>query len=57
MEDTKFNIEVMETDNDHIHLLIDCEPSISATSIVSRLKQISTIRITQRRIEKGILGR
>jgi putative transposase len=45
MEDTKFDIEVMETDNDHIHLLIDCEPSISATSIVSRLKQISTIRI------------
>jgi len=45
MEDTKFDIEVMETDKDHLHLLIDCEPTISATSIVSRLKQISTIRI------------
>ena len=45
MEDTKFGIEVMETDLDHLHLLIDCEPTISATSIISRLKQITTIRI------------
>jgi putative transposase len=45
MEDTKFDIDIMETDKDHIHLLIDCQPNISATSIVSRIKQISTIRI------------
>ncbi len=45
MENTKFTIEMMETDKDHVHLLIDCEPTISATSIVSRLKQISTNRI------------
>jgi putative transposase len=40
-----FNIEVMETDLDHIHFLISYPPKLSLTSIVRRLKQISTINI------------
>lgn len=38
-----FFIEQMETDNDHIHLLIDYEPKISILQIVRKLKQESTI--------------
>ena len=34
--------DIMETDKDHIHLLISYPPSISVTSIVRRLKQEST---------------
>jgi len=40
-----FDIEIMETDKDHIHLLINYPPNISVTSIVRILKQISTKRL------------
>jgi putative transposase len=40
-----FDIEVMETDKNHIHFLISYSPKLSLTSIVRRLKQISTINI------------
>ena len=40
-----FNIEVMETDKDHIHLLVSSEPKLSPLQIVRRLKQESTVRI------------
>ena len=40
-----FNIEVMETDNDHIHLLIRYIPKLSISQIVRRLKQTSTEKI------------
>lgn len=45
MEDSLFSIESMETDKDHLHMLVDIEPTVSATSIVSRIKQMSTNRI------------
>lgn len=38
----------MEVDNDHIHLLIDSVPNISATQIVRKLKQESTISVWKR---------
>ena len=37
-----FTIETMETDIDHIHLIMDYKPSISISSIVRKLKQEST---------------
>ena len=40
-----FKIEVMETDKDHIHLLVSGEPKISPLQIVRKLKQESTVRI------------
>lgn len=43
-----FEIEVMESDNDHIHFLIRYIPRISITSIVRKLKQESTIVIWQK---------
>lgn len=47
--DSDFTIETMQSDNnDHIHMLIDCPPSISVSSIVNRLKSISTRRIWER---------
>jgi len=45
MEDSMFVIESMETDKDHVHMLVDIDPNVSATSIVSRVKQMSTNRI------------
>ena len=40
-----FDIIEMETDIDHIHLMIQYIPRISISSIVSRIKSISTKRI------------
>ena len=37
-----FGIDTMESDQDHIHLLIDISPSHKLSSIVSRLKAITT---------------
>jgi putative transposase len=45
MEDSLFSIESMETDKDHVHMLVDIDPNVSATSIVSRGQQMSTNRI------------
>ena len=40
-----FDIEVMKTDNDHVHLLIRYIPKLSISQIVRRLKQKSTEKI------------
>lgn len=40
-----FAIDVMETDKDHIHVLIDAPPTLSPTSIATRLKSQSTFHI------------
>jgi len=45
MKDSLFRIDVMESDNNHIHMLLDIDPNISVTSIVRRIKQISSFRI------------
>lgn len=44
LPDSLFSIETMETDKNHIHMLIDIDPTVSASSIVSRIKSISTKR-------------
>ncbi len=41
-ERSDFRVELMETDKDHIHLLIDYDPKISVLQIVRRLKQETT---------------
>ena len=40
-----FDIEVVESDNDHIHLLIRYISKLSISQIVRRLKQTSTEKI------------
>ncbi len=40
-----FIIDVMETDQDHIHILLQITPKYSISSIVNRIKAISTNRI------------
>lgn len=42
---SQFTIDIMETDLDHIHLLLDIIPTYSISSIVNRLKSISTYNI------------
>lgn len=44
-DDSDFEIEVMETDQDHIHFLIRYIPRLSIAQIVRRLKQESTRQI------------
>ena len=51
MEDSMFAVESMEADKDHVHMLVDIEPNVSATSIVSRVKQMSTNRIWKKHSE------
>ncbi|WP_394698049.1 IS200/IS605 family transposase [uncultured Methanolobus sp.] len=48
---TKSNFEIveMETDKDHIHLLIKSEPKYSILSIIRRLKQESTYRLWEQK--------
>lgn len=40
-----FTIDIMETDKDHIHLLVSYPPKFPITSIVRKLKQESTISL------------
>jgi putative transposase len=42
-DNSDFNIDIMETDKDHIHFLISYPPKLSVTSIVRKLKQESTV--------------
>jgi len=44
--ESDFTIETMQSeDGDHIHLLIDYPPTVKVSSIVNRLKSMSTNRI------------
>ena len=40
-----FCIEVMETDKDHVHLLVSATPKLSPLQIVRKLKQETTYRL------------
>lgn len=44
-EKSDFRVELMETDKDHIHLLIDYDPKVSVLQIVRRLKQETTFEL------------
>lgn len=46
-EESDFDIEVMETDKDHVHQLVSAPPKLSPLQIVMRLKQESSHRIWQ----------
>lgn len=41
-EMSDFDIEVMETDKNHLHMMVRSEPKLSPLQIVRRLKQMST---------------
>ena len=44
-EMSEYDIEVMETDKDHLHMMVRSEPKLSPLQIVRRLKQMSTTAI------------
>ena len=44
-KEEKYEIEIMETDVNHIHLLVSAKPNISPFQIVHKIKTISTNRI------------
>ena len=37
-----FKVELMESDKNHLHLLLSCKPTIAVSKAVSRLKQYTT---------------
>ena len=44
-EKSNFRVELLETDKDHIHLLIDYDPKVCLLQIVRRLKQETTFEL------------
>lgn len=40
-----FQIQVMEVDKNHIHLLVDYSPNVSVSQIVRLLKQVTTAKV------------
>ena len=40
-----FTIDIMESDGDHLHILVDIPPQKSVQQVVHQLKQLSTYRI------------
>jgi len=49
--DNKWIIDQMESDNDHLHILLDILPKFSAMEVISKIKQITTYRIYQKHKE------
>ena len=47
-EMSDFDIEVMETDKDHLHMMVRSEPKLSPLQIVRRLKQMSISAVWQK---------
>ena len=45
---SNFDIEVMETDKDHIHYMIETEPTMSVSKIVNLMKSYTTYHIWKR---------
>ncbi|BDR28662.1 hypothetical protein HSHS1_14230 [Helicobacter suis HS1] len=44
-ESSDFIIIAMETDKDHLHLMIQYIPRVSISSIILRIKQMTTYRV------------
>ena len=42
-DNSNFDIDIIETDKEHIHVLISYPPKLSVTSIIRKLKQESTV--------------
>ena len=47
-DNSDFDIDIMETDKDHIHLMIQYLPRVSISSIVNRLKSVTTFHLWQK---------
>ena len=47
-EGQKWSIDTMQSDIDHVHILVDYQPTVSIFEIVHRIKQLSTFRIYKR---------
>jgi putative transposase len=44
-KEKRYTIDTMQSDIDHLHILVDIEPKVSALEVAHQLKQISTFRI------------
>ena len=44
-KENNYIISTMQSDIDHLHILIDIKPTVSAKEVIHKIKQISTFRI------------
>jgi putative transposase len=40
-----YRVDTMQSDGDHLHILVDIDPKVSALDVAHQLKQISTYRM------------
>jgi putative transposase len=48
LQTSDFAIEVMETDKDHVHMLVSYSPNVAVAQVVRKLKQETTYDIWQK---------
>ncbi|CAB4129961.1 COG1943 Transposase and inactivated derivatives [uncultured Caudovirales phage] len=48
LQTSDFTIEVMETDKDHIHMLVSYSPNVTVSQVVRKLKQETTYDVWQK---------
>ncbi len=56
-KNSSFSIDIIETDQDHIHILLNITPQFAISSIVNRLKSISTYRIWKLELVRKLSNR
>ena len=47
-EEKKYIVDAIQSDGDHIHILVDISPVVSAFEVAHQIKQISTFRLYQK---------
>lgn len=47
-EEKKYTVDAIQSDGDHIHILVDISPVVSAFEVAHQIKQISTFRLYQK---------
>jgi len=49
-KEKKYNVDAIQSDGDHIHILVDISPVVSAFEVAHQIKQISTFKLYQKQI-------
>ena len=50
-EQKGYRVDAMQSDIDHVHMLVDIDPKVSALEVAHQIKQISTFRIYKKHKE------
>ena len=50
-EQRSYRVDAMQSDIDHVHMLVDIDPKVSALKVAHQIKQTSTFRIYKKHKE------